>query len=251
VRWAALAALALAALLGGLWGWHAARSSGSVPAGVRIWMQPGVESGDAERIATDFARLRSAVDADFPAHAHPAITLRFYGTHAAFAAALHRLEGVWPERAGDNVGNIVGNTLPLGPDAGMLVHNLAHVYTEWVLDRLTGNAADRQPDPAWLYDGLAEYEADRRSSPVPCRLTGGYVVPLAQLDTPVDWWRVRGTIYQGLEYCEAEDAAAHIVRRIGWTRIERLLGLHPIWAWFASEVGAASRDFSIQAGQLT
>jgi len=237
MRRAALSLLALTALVAGVWRGEAAPSRAAVTVpGVRIWVQPGVPAGAAQATAARFGRLVSVIDADFPPHGHPVITLRFYATHAGFAAALHRLEGVWPQRQGDNVGNIVGTVLPLGPDSGLLTHNLAHVYTEWVLDRLTGNAVDRQPSPAWLYDGIAEYEADRRGAPVPCRLTGGYVVPMLQLVSPRDWWRVRGTIYQGLAYCEAEDAVSRIVRRIGWVRLRELLQGRATWNRFAAHV---------------
>jgi hypothetical protein len=238
MRRAALLALALAALAAGLWRWEAAHSSSSTPAGVRIWRQAGVSAGDAEAIASEFARLRDVINADFPAHAWPAITLRLYATHAAFAAELHRLEGVWPEGRGDNTGNIVNNILPLGPHPGLLTHNLAHVYTEWVLDRLTGNTGDRQPSPAWLYDGIAEYEAGRRGAPVVCRLTYGYILPLAQIASPASWWRIRAGIEQGIEYCEAGDAAGRIIARLGWQRVEALLARHPTWAQFAHELEA-------------
>jgi hypothetical protein len=182
-------------------------------------------------------REAAAIDADFSEKWPPPLVIRLYASHHAFGRELHHLEGVWPEGAGDNTGNIVRGTLPLGPWTPRLAHSLAHIYTEWLMDRLTGNADDRQPSPAWLYDGIAEYEANRRSPPSVCALHGQYPLPLSDLQTRGQWWAIRAGPLEGFEYCEAEDAAARIIRRVRWTEVVRLLRSSGSWERFSTALG--------------
>ncbi len=209
--------------------------AGSVhpPSDLRVIAQPGVPTTTVDLVTNELVRVRPLIDADFNVHDRPLLTVRLYATHSAFARALHRLEGVWPQGAEDTSGNVVHGILPLGPVNAVLPHNLSHVYTEWVMDRLTGDTSDRQPDPAWLYDGIAEWEADRRSVPVPCSLSGAFPLTLSSLASPAHWWATRAGIFGGLEYCEARDGAARLIARVGWQHLVRLLQTMHNWNRFS------------------
>jgi hypothetical protein len=206
----------------------------------RIVAEQGVPIAVVRRVQGDLMRIQPLVDADFPAHRQTRLTVRLYRSHASFARALKQLEGIEPEGSGDALGNVVHGILPLGPPNSFLEHNLVHVYTEWVLDQLTLNRSDRQPNPAWLYDGLAEWEADRRGAPLPCRLTGTYPLPLKAIAAPDQWWTTRAGINAGLEYCEARVAAGRLIRRAGWNTVRRLLSTHPSWHDFAARLERAA-----------
>lgn len=167
------------------------------------------------------------------------LTLHFYVSQAGFSRALFRSEHLWPQNSGDDTGNIVYGVLPLGPQVGANSHRLAHVYTEWVIDGLTHNRTDRQPSPAWLYDGLAEYVANHVGGVALCRGTTSIPLALRSISAPSDWWRIRGGPFGPLEYCKAESQVQQIVSRLGWARVLELLTHSGSWRRFASSVGAA------------
>ncbi|HZT97971.1 MAG TPA: hypothetical protein VFB34_14145, partial [Chloroflexota bacterium] len=180
------------------------------------------------------ARVESRVDHDFGVARPVALTAIVYARHQAFGTELHHLEGLGPQSSIDNMGNDVHGLLPIGPYVPSLPHSLAHVYTEAVLDRLTHNLSDRQPDPAWLYDGLAEVEAGRLTGPLLC--TGPHHVdfPLATIAHPRSWWKIRGGPFGDQVYCEAAEAASGIVSRWGWRDIVLLLHRARSWPGFAA-----------------
>jgi hypothetical protein len=203
--------------------------------GFNVVAAPGVSRGWIAKVSNALRSIQPKVDHGFRV-AMPKLTVHFYSTHAAFGATLHRLEGVWPQAGWDNAGNIVAGVLPLGPPFLGIRHRLAHIYSEWDFDRLTHNPADLEPWPAWLYDGLAEVEA-QRIAPELCRLHGVMPLRLASLADPREWWRVRGTAHAGLEYCEAETAAARVVARVGWPGVVRAMHRAASWRQFAMRVG--------------
>lgn len=209
--------------------------------GIRIVTQAGVEKSRRVLILTELGEIRQSVDADFGMTSRPLLVVKVFATHAGFARALYDLDGVRPEGTGDTVGNVVNATLPLGPPNSFLRHNLAHVYTEWILDRLTHNSADRQPNPAWLYDGIAEWEADRYSDPLPCSLHGAYPLALTAIASEPQWWHTRAGLFGGLEYCEAKLAAQHLIHRVGFSAVRALLHSSGSWTRF---VHALAKDCS-------
>jgi hypothetical protein len=164
-----------------------------------------------------------------------ALIVRVYPTHLLFARALHRLDDSWPQAFWDNASNVVDGVLLLGPRFPGVRHRLAHVYAEWAFDRLTHNTNDAELRPAWLYDGLAELEAQRVER-TPCDLHGHRPLPLAVLAAPRQWSRRRATALAGVEYCEAQQAAARVVARVGWSRVVRRLHQSSSWAEFAGSV---------------
>lgn len=164
----------------------------------------------------------------------PFLTLRFYATHREFGEALRKFEGESPQGGWDNLGNVVNDVLPVGPLFLEARHRLAHVYAEWVFNDLTHNTLV-EPRPAWLYDGLAELEA-QRMSPEKCELRGHMPLALSELSAPRNWWRVRGTGEASLEYCESETAAESLVKRYGWTSMVRRMKASTSWANFAQRL---------------
>lgn len=218
--------------------WHPA-SPAHLASSVEIRAQPGVSPSLEGTVTTDLRAQQPVIDADFGIRRAPRLVARLYATHRAFAAVLHRSQGVWPQGRQDDLGNVAGNTLPIGPHPPYLTHNLSHVYTEWLLDRLTHNRSDRQPSPAWLYDGIAEYEADRRGGALPCRIPGTFPLPLSSLASPQQWWRIRATAFGDLAYCEARIAAERLITRVGWDRVARLLRRDVSWPAFAARLQSA------------
>ncbi len=111
-----------------------------------------------------------------------------------------------------------------------LRHNLAHVYTEWLIDRLTGNRTDVLPSTPWLYDGLAEYEADRYASTgMRCTLEGSPPLDITTVRTARRWMALRAGPLGPLAYCLAYLQTRALVGRIGWSSIER--SMHHGWSW--------------------
>lgn len=208
----------------------------SAPSDVRIRAASGVPASTLQRVRGTVFRARRAVDRDFPPHGDGILTIRLFATQVAFARALRRQQGIAPQGPSDALGNVTYGTLLLGPPNALFRHNLAHVYTEWVLDLLTHNRSDRQPDPAWLYDGIAEWEASRVAGSLPCSIPGAFPLPLHSLVTARQWLSVRGTVNGGLEYCEAQLAAGRLIHRVGWTRVRFLLAHSGSWAGFAANL---------------
>jgi hypothetical protein len=167
----------------------------------------------------------------------PRLTILVFATHRAFGRKLHQLEGVWPQGQWDDAGNVVHGVLPLGPGLTNVRHRLAHIYVEWIFDHLVHNVADIEPRPAWLYDGLAEVLAQRIAPVSGCVLRGKYPIPISALADPAAWWRVRGTGFASLEYCEAEQAADTIAGRLGWHRLFHDLVNSKSWLGFAHGIG--------------
>ncbi len=204
-------------------------------AGFRITAVGKQRTAWVSRVAEALEKVEPRVDRDF--HVSPTrLTVRIYASHGDFGDELFRLEGVRPQSPVDNMGNVVHHLLPVGPNERNLAHSLAHVYTESVLDRLSHNSSDREPDPAWLYDGLAELEAGMVTHSLTCRLFSDRMLP-ALVSSPEEWWRVRGGPLAGVEYCQAEARAAEIVRHQGWRTVTRLLRRASSWQAFARSLG--------------
>jgi hypothetical protein len=183
-------------------------------------------------------RLSTAIDRDFGVPTRH-FSVRIYSSHDRFARELVATEHLRPQGSGDNTANVVRGILRLGPTSGGDTHRLAHVYTEWILDRLTRNSSDLQPRPAWLYDGLAEYEANRVSGVAVCRRTEQISLPLSRLVSPSSWWRIRGSPFGPLEYCEAEAQVEKVVSHVLWKTMLECLRASGSWLRFARSVGAA------------
>src|SRR5947209_5677974 len=102
----------------------------------------GVARERAATVASEVDRLFTLIGRDL-ADSPPRLQVRLYSTHVAFAGALRSVLGAHPQSSEDNTSAVVHNTLLIGPvPASYLHHNLAHVYTEWLIDRLTGNRTD-------------------------------------------------------------------------------------------------------------
>jgi hypothetical protein len=158
-----------------------------------------------------------------------------YRSHAAFARALEASQGQIPAGLWDTDGNIVNGVMPLQAVPGNAKHRLAHIYAEWVFSRLTHTQVDL-PWPAWLFAGLAEAAAQRVAPGGRCLLRGYHPFSLAALSRPATWWRLRHEGAGAVEYCEARLAAQRIVRRLGWSRIDRRLRRSRSWLAFARAV---------------
>lgn len=124
-------------------------------------------------VAAEIDGLFRRVGHDLEA-APPRLQIRLFASHRTFAVALRSRQGTNPQSSTDDTSAVERGTLLLGPlPAAYLRHNLAHVYTEWIIDRLTGNRTDALPSTPWLYDGLAEYEAYRyEPAGLRCTLNG-------------------------------------------------------------------------------
>jgi hypothetical protein len=190
----------------------------------------GVVSGRAATVASEVDRLFTLIGHDL-ADTPPRLRLHLYASHVTFARALQSLQGSHPQSSMDNTSTIVRNTLLLGPlPASFLQHNLAHVYTEWIIDRLTGNRTDALPSTPWLYDGLAEFEAYRyEPAGLRCALKGPLPLDITIVRTARQWMSIRSGPLGALEYCLAYAQTHNLVKHIGWSNIQRTL--HRGWAW--------------------
>jgi hypothetical protein len=236
---ALLLAFAILDLVGTTWRAHAGQAVSrdlASAAVLRIQADRGASGGEVALVRQTLVHVRPLIDLDFGVRDHPLLTVHIYASHQAFGRALHRLEGVWPQGDMDASGNVVHGVLPLGPPNAYLRHNLAHIYTEWVMDRLTHIVRDRQPSPAWLYDGIAEWEADRRSQSPPCHMLEPYLLPLDSLRSPQSWWRMRGGPLGGVAYCEAKTAAAALIDRVSWARTRQMMRASGSWTVFARKL---------------
>lgn len=196
--------------------WHTlARASGVTVRGVT----PAL-TGQANMVAAVLTSVRPHIERDVDVRlGRWAVDL--YADHASFAAALRRQQGTSAQSDEDNTSAIVRGHLLLGPSSpGYVRHDLVHVYTEWALDRLTGNRRDALPANPWLYDGIAEYEAYRYvSSGLPCRANIPLPFSVIALRTPDQWLRMRGGPLVALEYCAAYLQARGLIEREGWIHV--------------------------------
>jgi hypothetical protein len=185
-----------------------------------ITADPGVRRTALSVIDTTLTSARGWIAADLGV-LMPLLQVRVFADHRAFAHALRRMQHVSPQSEGDNLSNVVGDSLLLGPvDPSYLRHNLVHVYTEWVLDRLTGNQSDRLPSNPWLYDGIAEFEAYRHEpGSLPCHAGGSPPFNVTAIHSPARWLRLRAGPLGSLEYCLAFLRVRYIVGHTGLWRL--------------------------------
>ncbi len=195
-----------------------------------IWSERGVPKGRAAAVGGEIDRLFTHIGHDLE-DAPPRLRVRLFASHLAFARALWSLQDAHPQSSTDNTSSVGHGMLLLGPlPAAYLRHNLAHVYTEWIIDRLTGNHTDALPSIPWLYDGLAEYEAYRyEPAGMHCTLKGPSPFGITKVLTARQWMVLRAGPLGSLEYCLAYAQARALVNRLGWSRIE--WALHRGWAW--------------------
>ena len=224
--------------LGGLAivGWaHVARSS-QAPISVPV-SGVGVSARVLDRFRLDINEVVPRVDEILDVSPRP-FKVSVYGSERKYAQVLRASQGETPAGSWDASGNIVRGFLPVEADLGEVKHHIAHVYSEWVFDGETHNSSDEEPDPAWLYDGLAEVIAERVAPTGSCRLRGFHPLSLTALSSPTNWWRVRTVGGGGMEYCEARLAARHIVDRLGWRTLDWKLHVAASWPQFSRSLGA-------------
>jgi hypothetical protein len=195
-----------------------------------VWGEYGVTNGRETTVAAEIDRLFTRIGHDLAA-APPRLQVRLFASHLTFARALRSLQGTHPQSSTDNASAIEHGTLLLGPmPASYLRHDLAHVYTEWIIDRLTGNRTDALPSIPWLYDGLAEYEAYRyEPAGLRCILKGLPPLDITTVRTARHWMALRAGPLGALEYCVAYTQTRTLVDRVGWSRIEQ--AMHHGWNW--------------------
>ncbi len=205
------AMLVLGLMIGGAFTVHAAGAAKQHP-----------RDATGLQIKRTLERVRVRVDRDFGASA-PLPHLRVLRGPGEFRRALLQMESERSAAGDDEVSNVFHDSLVVGTQVRPLPHVLAHVYTEWLLDNLTRNTGDRTFRPAWLYDGIAEQEANRVGGALPCRLRGRSFLARSTLASPARWSAIRTGPLRGLEYCEAELAAARLERSTPPREITRLL----------------------------
>lgn len=209
---------------------HGAVGAAFHSAHATVSSEHGVARGRAATVAAEINRLFTLIGHDL-ADNPPRLQVYLYASNATFARALLSRQGAHPQSSMDSTSAIVRNTLLLGPvPASYLQHNLAHVYTEWIIDRLTRNRTDALPSTPWLYDGLAEYEAYRyEPAGMRCALQGPLPFDITIVRTARQWRSLRAGPLGALEYCLAYARTHHLVQQIGWLSIQRTL--HRGWAW--------------------
>ena len=203
-----------------------------VAAPLHITLRPeqGLATSLRLHLVAELGRLHQAIGHDlrnYPAH----LTVQVYATHHSFARALWREQQTRPQNELDDTSSIVRATLLLGPAPTVyLWHNLAHVYTEWIIDRTVGNRSDMLPSDPWLYDGLAEYEAYRQA-PRGLRCSGGNPPPfdVTHIRTARLWLAVRAGPLGSLEYCLSYLRVRSLVQRVGWSRVVTILHRSGDW----------------------
>ncbi len=195
-----------------------------------VWLENGVAMARARMVAAEVDRLWAQVGGDL-VDTPPQLKVRLYASHASFARALYAAQHARPQSSTDNTSEVVDDTLLLGPVASSyLQHNLAHVYTEWIVDRLTGNRTAVLPSTPWLYDGIAEYEAFRYDpAGLRCSLKGPPVLDITIVRTARQWLSIRSGPLGDLEYCLAYLQTRALIARIGWSSIQH--DLHQGWSW--------------------
>ena len=101
-----------------------------------------------DQSTTNRSKDRGCLSCDAaPADAHPV------SASPSVRRIYRRLEGVGLEGPADRTGNIVHGLMPIFPPVRQPRHALAHIMTEWVMDGLTHNTSNHEPDPSWLYGG--------------------------------------------------------------------------------------------------
>jgi hypothetical protein len=195
-----------------------------------IWSERGVAHGRAAMVAAEVDYLFTRIGHDLNA-APPRLQVRLFATHTSFARTMRSLQRMYPQSSTDNSSAIERGTLLLGPlSAAYLRHNLAHVYTEWMIDRLTDNRTDTLPSTPWLYDGLAEYEAYRyEPAGMRCTVTGPRPLDITTVRTARQWMALRAGPLGPLEYCLAYLQTRAVVDRVTWSRIKG--AMHHGWTW--------------------
>jgi hypothetical protein len=185
--------------------------------GVRVTAGAGVSEALAATVAQWIAAVRTPIERDLGMR-RGVLSVHIYATHAAFNRAVHRVQGGVTQGTDDNTSAVVHGTLLLGPEMrAYLRHNLAHVYTEWLLDKALSNRSDRLPRGTWLYDGLAEDEALRYApAGLHCSSAGSAPLQIMTVDTPRAWMALRAGPLGASEYCLAAVAARRVVRQAGW-----------------------------------
>jgi hypothetical protein len=180
-------------------------------------------------VKVQVARLRPLIDHNFGVDPGQ-LRIELYATHRAYARQLWLQQQERPQTRADDSSNIVHGVLLLGPlPSSYLRHNLAHVYTEWVLDRLTGNRRDSLPPNPWLYDGLAEFEA-YRYAPAGFRCSvSAAPFDITRVRTPRQWLALRGGPLSPMEYCLAYLRVREVVRHLGWQCVLRTLRGPAAW----------------------
>jgi len=116
---------------------------------IRLLREPGSSRVESAAIKAEFREIIPEVDALLRVSAQP-FTVRLYPNLHAFGLELRKLEGESPQGAWDTAGNVVHGILPLGPGLANARHHLAHIYGEWVFDRLTSTRRRRGCMPGWL-----------------------------------------------------------------------------------------------------
>lgn len=192
--------------------------------------EPGVTRRRVMIVASEVNLLFTHIRHDLGA-APPRLQVDLYASHWGFARAFRSRQGAHPQSSTDDASAIVRNTLLLGPlPTAYLQHNLAHVYTEWIIDRLTSNRTDALPSTPWLYDGLAEYEAYRyEPADLRCVLRGPSQFDITTVRTARQWLARRAGPLGALEYCLAYARTHDLVRRLGWSSVPQ--ALHHGWNW--------------------
>lgn len=207
----------------------------------RVWAERSVPRSVVMSVASEVTRLRGDIGRDFGVDPGR-LRIELFATHRSFARALWRERRQRPQTPLDNTSAIVHGTLLCGPlPAAYRRHNLAHVYTEWVIDRLTGNTLDALPPNPWLYDGLAEYEA-YRYVPAGLHCTSGSSPPfdITSIRTARAWMALRPGPLGDLEYCLAYLSVRTLVNSVGWGCVVHVLHQQDIWAHVLPEVVAAA-----------
>jgi len=196
-----------------------------------LWAAPSVPATRVRTVLRELAFLQPRIDRDFRIASSP-LRIELLPTHRSFARALWHLQWLRPQSPLDNMSNVVRSRLLIGPEEpAYLHHNLAHIYTEWVLDRLTDNRSDALPRNPWLYDGLAEYEAYRYApSGMRCSTRVGSLFDVTTIHSPRRWLALRAGPLGSLEYCLAYLRVRTLARRDGWNRMIRLLRRQHNWA---------------------
>ncbi|HEX6510408.1 MAG TPA: hypothetical protein VF221_22495 [Chloroflexota bacterium] len=198
---------------------------------VAVQLQNGTTRSRAMAVASEIDDLHARIGHDLGDNP-PRLQVQLYASHAAFTQALWAAQHARPQSSTDDTSSIMRGTLLLGPlpDA-YLRHNLAHVYTEWILDRLTGNHSDTLPATTWLYDGLAEYEAYRYApAGMECDVRSPPPIDITIVRTAMQWMSIRAGPLGSLEYCLAYTKTRDLISRVGWAGVVRTLHARLSWA---------------------